>query len=168
MQAHSLFMGGIPLLFYVDEIGYTNDYSYLSDVTKDYDNRWMHRPMIDWKKNEKRKIKSSVENIIFNSTRKLISIRRSVKLFSDYSNINWMKSYNPKIAGYSRYMNEEIIFCLYNFSSSKAILPGWALKEFGINEKVEYSDLWTEEKYMFENDIGSLKISPYQFLVLKN
>jgi amylosucrase len=28
MQAHSFFIGGIPMLFYGDEAGYTNDYSY--------------------------------------------------------------------------------------------------------------------------------------------
>jgi amylosucrase len=31
MQAHSFFIGGIPMIFYGDEAGYTNDYSYLLD-----------------------------------------------------------------------------------------------------------------------------------------
>ena len=30
-KAHSFFIGGLPMLFYGDEIGYTNDYSYLHD-----------------------------------------------------------------------------------------------------------------------------------------
>ena len=51
MQAMSFFIGGIPMLFYGDEVGYTNDYSYLDDSAKSYDNRWMHRPLIDWTKN---------------------------------------------------------------------------------------------------------------------
>lgn len=50
MQAQSMFIGGIPMLFYGDEIGYTNDYSYLNDPGKSYDNRWMHRPIINWEK----------------------------------------------------------------------------------------------------------------------
>ena len=53
MQAHSFFLGGLPMVFYGDELGYTNDYSYLQDPGKSYDNRWMHRPVIDWKKNER-------------------------------------------------------------------------------------------------------------------
>ncbi|MFX5656333.1 alpha-amylase, partial [Acinetobacter baumannii] len=48
MQAQSILIGGIPMLFYGDEAGYTNDYSYLEDEGKSYDNRWMHRPIIDW------------------------------------------------------------------------------------------------------------------------
>ena len=51
MQAQSFLLGGIPIIFYGDEVGYENDYSYLKDAGKSYDNRWMHRPIIDWKKN---------------------------------------------------------------------------------------------------------------------
>ena len=42
MQAQSMLLGGIPMLFYGDEVGYTNDYSYLVDPGKSYDNRWMY------------------------------------------------------------------------------------------------------------------------------
>ncbi|MFM6937391.1 MAG: alpha-amylase, partial [Aquirufa sp.] len=52
MQAMSMFVGGVPMLFYGDEAGYTNDYSYLNDPGKSYDNRWMHRPIIDWERNK--------------------------------------------------------------------------------------------------------------------
>ena len=34
MQALSFFIGGMPMLFYGDELGYTNDYSYLEDPGK--------------------------------------------------------------------------------------------------------------------------------------
>ncbi|HKK12726.1 MAG TPA: alpha-amylase family glycosyl hydrolase, partial [Flavobacteriaceae bacterium] len=51
MQAQSMLIGGIPVLFYGDEVGYENDYSYQKDPGKSYDNRWMHRPIIDWNKN---------------------------------------------------------------------------------------------------------------------
>lgn len=34
MQAHAMFMGGIPMLYYGDEMAYTNDYSYLNDPGK--------------------------------------------------------------------------------------------------------------------------------------
>ncbi|MGL6268323.1 MAG: hypothetical protein ACRC2O_10350, partial [Chitinophagaceae bacterium] len=68
MQAHSFFLGGVPMLFYGDEVAYTNDYSYLDDPGKSYDNRWMHRPVIDWKKNELRKTEGTIEHRVFSST----------------------------------------------------------------------------------------------------
>src|SRR4029079_1850909 len=62
MQSHSFMLGGVPMLFYGDEAGYTNDYSYLNDPGKSYDNRWMHRPVIHWDKNEKIDEEGTVEH----------------------------------------------------------------------------------------------------------
>ena len=41
--------GGIPLLYMGDEIGMLNDPSYLKDEAKAEDNRWLHRPAMDWR-----------------------------------------------------------------------------------------------------------------------
>ena len=73
MQAHSFFIGGVPMIFYGDETGYTNDYSYLDDAGKSYDNRWMHRPVIDWKKNKNIDKKGTIEQRIFSATQKLLA-----------------------------------------------------------------------------------------------
>lgn len=40
--------GGIPLIYMGDEIGLTNDSSYVNDPSKAEDNRWIHRPAMDW------------------------------------------------------------------------------------------------------------------------
>ena len=40
--------GGIPLLYMGDELGLVNDSSYLQDPAKAEDNRWIHRPMMNW------------------------------------------------------------------------------------------------------------------------
>lgn len=40
--------GGIPLLYMGDEIGMLNDSSFLEDAEKAEDNRWLHRPEMDW------------------------------------------------------------------------------------------------------------------------
>jgi amylosucrase len=76
MQAHSFFLGGIPMIFYGDETGHINDYSYKNDAGKSYDNRWMHRPLIDWKKNKNIDKRGTIEQKIFLATQKLISIRK--------------------------------------------------------------------------------------------
>ena len=41
--------GGIPLLYMGDEIGMLNDAGYLKDAAKAEDNRWLHRPAMDWR-----------------------------------------------------------------------------------------------------------------------
>ena len=40
--------GGLPLLYMGDELGLLNDHSYLADPQKAADNRWVHRPAMDW------------------------------------------------------------------------------------------------------------------------
>src|SRR3712207_2043884 len=40
--------GGIPLLYMGDELALRNDTGYLADPRRAPDNRWMHRPPMDW------------------------------------------------------------------------------------------------------------------------
>src|SRR3954454_21819443 len=40
--------GGIPLLYMGDELAMRNDFGYLADPERAPDNRWMHRPPMDW------------------------------------------------------------------------------------------------------------------------
>ena len=47
--------GGLPLLYMGDELGMLNDVSYLNNPDLASDNRWMHRPHMDWEKAAKRK-----------------------------------------------------------------------------------------------------------------
>jgi len=46
--------GGIPLLYMGDELGLCNDTTYLGDAAKADDNRWLHRPRMDWALAERR------------------------------------------------------------------------------------------------------------------
>jgi amylosucrase len=166
MQAHCILLGGIPMLFYGDECGYTNDYSYLNDPGKSYDNRWMHRPVIDWKKNERRKTKGTIENRVFAGTRKLIGIRKTYKAFGDYSNIEWLTPHNIHVAGYVRALGYEKIFCIYNFSDKDAHLTWYSLKEKGGLQDQTLQDLWSGEQITIGRDDQFLVLRPYQFVVL--
>jgi amylosucrase len=167
MQAQSILLGGIPVLFYGDECGYTNDYSYLLDPAKSYDNRWMHRPIIDWKKNEKRKKKGTTEQTVFSATKKIIEIRKKYSVFGDYNNIEWMTPHNIHIAGYIRYNDTTKIFCLFNFSDHDAYLSWYAFREKGCKSGLQFQDLWSGSKYTIGADDQHLVLKPYQFVLLK-
>ncbi|MBL7732656.1 MAG: alpha-amylase family protein, partial [Chitinophagaceae bacterium] len=99
MQAHSFFIGGLPMLFYGDEAAYINDYSYLLDEGKSYDNRWMHRPVIDWEKNRRIEEEGTTEQRVFSATQQLIDIRKKLPVVADHSNITWMTPHNIHVAG---------------------------------------------------------------------
>ena len=166
MQAMSFFIGGIPMLFYGDEVGYTNDYSYLDDSAKSYDNRWMHRPLIDWTKNKKIDEKNSIEQKVFSSTKKLISIRKELNAISDHGNITWLTPHNIHVAGFVRSSAEQQIFCVFNFSNTHAHLTWYAFKEK--NAAVTHlHDHWNEADYEVGQDHEFLVIEPYSFCILE-
>jgi amylosucrase len=166
MQAHSFFLGGIPMIFYGDEAGYTNDYSYLQDPSKSYDNRWMHRPIINWEKNENIHQKGSIENIVFEGTQKLIAIRNKIPAFADIKNLIWLTPHNHRIAGYLRHTKESNVFCVFNFSNEYTDLTWYAFKEKHLRPS-QLFDHWSGNTFNIGNDHEYMTLAPYQFCVLE-
>ena len=166
MQAHSFFLGGIPMIFYGDEAGYTNDYSYLTDEAKSYDNRWMHRPVIDWHKNELINTPGTVENIVFLGTQKLIAIRKKIPAVADHNNLDWFKPYNIHVAGYARTYENKTLYGVFNFSNEICYLA-WAA--FGLNEGITtpLTDHWTGNEYEIAGSGGYLIIEPFGFHLME-
>jgi len=166
MQAHSIFLGGLPMLFYGDEVGYTNDYSYQNDPGKSYDNRWMHRPIIDWEKVGKAKVEGTVEYRIFSAMKKMLLIRKQRALFSDLSNITWLSPHNIHIAGFVRRKGNERGYCLYNFSDQAAYLTWHAFREQGEGAEI-LVDLWLGVDYRIGPDDEYLILEPHGFMILE-
>ncbi len=166
MQAHSMFLGGIPMIFYGDEVGYTNDYSYLNDPGKSYDNRWMHRPLIDWEKNERIHQPGTVEHMIFQGTRLLISIRRDLFVVGDHKNLAWLTPHNIHVAGYLRSYEDKKLYGVFNFSNEPAYLTWFAFKEHGQSPATLY-DHWTGKDFQVGYDHEYLILQPYGFHLLE-
>lgn len=165
MQANSILLGGVPMIFYGDEFGYTNDYSYLEDPRKNYDNRWMHRPLMDWKKNAKAKQKGTIEYKVFHGLQKIVSIRKKYKVFTDTNNIRWLDSHNRSVVGFKRIGDDEQIFCLFNYSPELQYLTYFVFDSFRKQGKVLF-DLWSQKYITIGEDEEHLPFKPYQFYVL--
>ncbi|OIR08404.1 amylosucrase [mine drainage metagenome] len=166
MQAHSFFIGGVPMIFYGDEVGYANDYSYLQDEGKNYDNRWMHRPVIDWEKNKNIDVDGTIENKMFSSTQKLIHIRKKLEVVADHKNLIWLAPHNIHVAGYLRYSSHKKLYCVFNFSSATAYLTWFAFKEHGAAPATLH-DHWQNKNYEVGPDNEYLIIEPYSFCLLE-
>lgn len=166
MQANCVFLGGIPMLFYGDEVGYTNDHSYLTDAGKNYDKRWMHRPLIDWKKNAKATRKNTVEYKIFKGLQKLLKIRTTHPEFTDTNNLEWVSSNNRSIAGFKRFSKGSTIFCLFNYSHEPQELSYYAFDSVRSQTNM-LRDIWTDTRIKIGGDYDHLMFHPYQFYILK-
>ncbi|HEY5744357.1 MAG TPA: amylosucrase [Terrimicrobiaceae bacterium] len=166
MQAHSFLLGGIPMIFYGDEVGYTNDYSYLKDPGKSYDNRWMHRPVIDWEKNKRIEEKGSIERRVYTATQQLIALRNKLPMIADMKNLAWLTPHNIHVAGYLRTLEDRRVYCLFNFSESQQWVTWYTFKEHGhIPERL--FDYWDEQEYLVGLDHETLTIAPYQIMILE-
>lgn len=166
MQVHTLFLGGIPMLFYGDEVGYTNDYSFLDDPTKSYDNRWMHRPVVDWEKNANLEVAGTVEQKIFFGTQQLIALRKKLAVVADNKNLTWLSPYNIHVAGYLRTLEEAKLYCLFNFSKEPALLSWNAFKQHG-PAPVRLYDYLREEYLVPGNGSEHMVLPAYSFYILQ-
>ncbi len=166
MQAHSFFIGGLPMIFYGDEVGYLNDYSYLNDAAKSYDNRWMHRPVIDWNKNAKAEENGTIEQAVFSATQKLLQIRKKLPVITDKNNLTWLTPHNIHVSGYMRAWDEKRVYCLFNFTNEKSYITWYAFKEHGMVPEHLY-DHWSEQTFSVGNDDEYLVVKPYQFCILE-
>lgn len=155
------------MLFYGDEVGSTNDYSYLDDPGKSYDNRWMHRPLINWKKLQGIDETGSVEQRVFSGTKKLLSIRKALSVLSDFSNLTWLTPHNDHVVGFIRAMGEKKIYCLFNYGRNTAYATWYNFKEHGPAPKKLY-DHWREKEYWVGEDNEYLEMEPYAFFVFES
>ena len=166
MQAMSCFIGGVPMFFYGDEAGYTNDYTYLEDPAKSYDNRWMHRPIINWEKNKRIEEEDTIEEKIFSATQRLILLRKKIPVVADRKNLTWLTPHNIHVAGFLRAYGEQQLYCLFNFSNKAAYITWYAFKEHGkIPDKL--FDHWQEKRHSVGPDYEYLIIEPYSFCLME-
>ncbi len=166
MQAHSFFLGGIPMIFYGDELAHINDYSYQQEEGKSYDNRWMHRPVIDWSKEKRIDQDGTVESLVFSGTQRLIAIRRNLPVIADKKNLTWLTPHNIHVAGYLRAWDNDRVYCLFNFSDKEQFLTWYTFKENGVRP-VKLYDHWSRKNFNVGADDEYFILAPYSFFILE-
>jgi len=104
LLVHGMIMslGGIPLLYYGDEIGTLNNYDFEQDESKGGDSRWIHRPVIDWDRAELRHKRGTPEQRIFDGLKKMIAVRKTIPSFADYNNRDLLDTENPHLFAFMR------------------------------------------------------------------
>ena len=163
---HGMIMsfGGIPLLYYGDEVGSLNDGTYLEDVNKAGDNRWMHRPTIDWNKVALRKRHGSVQQRIFDGLKKMIAVRKSTPAFSDFNNRELLDTKNPHLFAFLRsnpFLLHDNVMVVANFDASPQSLTFSDLPNRGHFEFDSLQDLYTGGSPSLFKD--QLVVPPFRF-----
>ena len=152
-------LGGIPLIYLGDEIGYLNDYTYRKDPVKFGDSRWVHRPYIDWAKFERRNEKGTIEERIFHGVCNLIRLRKENDVFS-CGDLEVMDIGNEHILGFVRTCSTKRILVLANFTEGEQIIPKQILRIYGLDYSLY--KLSNGDKY----DLADLSLEPYEITML--
>jgi len=126
----------------------------------------MHRPVIDWEKNRNIEKEGTIENKVFTSTQKLISLRKKFDAVGDCKNLTWLTPHNIHVAGYLRALDRQKLFCLFNFGKSKAYVTWYIFKEHGESFQALY-DHWQAKKFTVGADHEYLVLEPYNFCLLE-
>src|SRR5690554_2326314 len=132
---HNLILsfGGIPLLYYGDEIGTVNDETYRSDPVKMDDSRWVHRPYIDWQRAARRNEPETPEYQIFTVLKTMIAVRKEIQAFADFNNRYLLEVSNPHLFVFERtnpFNSSDRVLVVSNFDTQPQKLsldevPGW-------------------------------------------
>lgn len=162
LHAVILSIGGIPLIYLGDEVGWLNDYSYRTDPEKLDDSRWVHRPPIDWTKLARRTERSTVEGEIYQRLQHLIRQRKACPAFGG----NRMAVINvgsDQIFGYVRMQGETRVVVLVNFTEREQRIPANEVRLYGLG--YHFTELISGGQLTLGAD--PIHLEPYQVMWLQ-
>jgi amylosucrase len=111
--------GGLPLIYMGDELGLLNDPSWAADPRHSEDNRWMHRPPMDWAAAERRHVAGSVEAELWEGLRRLIAARRGTRATHAQGTVRPLWTGNDHVYGLLRTFAGERLLVLANFTADE-------------------------------------------------
>jgi amylosucrase len=129
--------GGIPLVWMGDEIALRNDRQWARDPARADDNRWMHRPPMDWHAAGRRMDPSSLEGRVFQAIRGLADARRRLLALRGGGETSVLPTDNPHVLAYRRrHQRSGPLLALASFSDGPESVPGQVLDEAGVRDPV--------------------------------
>jgi len=143
-----LAFGGIPLIYYGDAIGTLNDQAYLEDDYKKNDNRWIHRPAMDWSKSELRAEKGTTQQRIFSGLKKMIATRKEITAFADHNNRELISLDNPHLFCFVRTHgtgNHPRVLVICNFDHKEQVCNIDGLRKLGLLQAVAVKNLFSDD-----------------------
>ncbi|CAA9563713.1 MAG: GH13_4 / GH13_16 / GH13 / GH13_36 / GH13_ 29 / GH13_31 / GH13_17 / GH13_40 / GH13_30 / GH13 _23 / GH13_35 / GH13_18 / GH13_20 / GH13_2 [uncultured Truepera sp.] len=152
--------GGVPLLYMGDELGLLNDYSFADDPDTRDDNRWLHRPYMDWTVAAERFREGTLPARLFAGVKHLIEVRRATpQLHTGYQ--LEVLDVHPQLLAYVRPHPLGRLLAVYNFSEQT---QGLSVHALGAHAFREATDRLTGQQVVPRD--GLLELAPYARLWL--
>lgn len=138
--------GGVPLLYMGDELGVRNDASYLDDPALADDNRWMHRPRMDWSVAARRQVPGTLEARLFEMMAGLAGDRASVAALHGAARLEVLQPTDSHLFAFARHHPDRGRFTMVaNFGNLTVVAdtaglgcsPGAAVRRTGAGATLE-------------------------------
>jgi amylosucrase len=123
--------GGLPLVYMGDELGLGNDVAYRDDPARADDNRWMHRPPMDWGAAERRHDANTVEGRLFAGLRRLVAARRATRAVHAQGPTEPVWTGNDHVFGLVREHAGELLLVLASFTPEPQAVHGGVARDRG-------------------------------------
>lgn len=132
--AHAIIMGwgGIPVIWMGDEIAMSSDPDWASEPGHESDNRWAHRPRMDWDRAAQRHDLSTVPGRVFAGLRHLMTTRASLPHLEASVAAELPALSDPGVLPVLRRHPLGPLLELFNVTGGWRAFPGHRLAEFGL------------------------------------
>jgi amylosucrase len=158
--------GGLPLVYMGDELGLRNDDAWERDPTRSDDNRWMHRPPMDWQAAERRHDPSSVEGRLWAGLRRLVVARGASPAVHAQGRTEAVWTGNDHVFGLVRSHAGERLLLLANFLGEPQRVGAGVAWERGF--AVDPAAAGMPDGRPLEADGDTLVLAPYQHAWLRD
>jgi amylosucrase len=160
--------GGIPLIYMGDEIGLFNDYTYQADPERGLDNRWMHRPAMDWARAAQRHDPATIPGQIFHEIKALIEARRSIRELHGGTPSEVLRTGNSHVLAYVRKYPGSPFVGLANFSEYPQKISSRVIEQVGLWPAVRNlrHGLAAADRLELDRLGNQLELAPYQSMWL--
>jgi len=139
LLGHSLIagFGGVPVVWMGDELGMANDPLWDTEPGHEDDNRWVHRPRMDWERASQRLDPATVEGRIFAGLAHIAAVRaRLVHLHGSVPSAV-LGPWDPGVLVLARQHPVGTMLGVYNVTPEWRPLPGWVLADNGLAPAVD-------------------------------
>ncbi|WP_075830532.1 alpha-amylase family protein [Deinococcus marmoris] len=121
--------GGVPLLYMGDELALTNDNHYADTPEHAADNRWVHRPRMDWAlAQEVQDHPDTPAGQVNAGLRWRIAVRKTLPYLHASIESRVVSSPDPRVLMLRRDHPLGVLLEVYNFSEERVVLPAYVLR----------------------------------------
>lgn len=158
--------GGIPMIYYGDELATLNDYSFADNPAHSDDNRWVNRPLINWEEAENRNTAKHPSHQVYTALQRMIAVRKASPELADNNDIALVDMGNEHVFAYLRSKGELLTLAIHNFKDrdqvihAPSLFPKLRLHHDRLFDKISGEQIVLEE--------GRLILKPHQFYWLTN